>query len=233
MVCTRPDLASSVGILSRFLDCSDQSHWEAALRVLQYLKGTRLEGLTFSSQSDVPLFGFCDSDWAGDEEDNKSTFGWVFVWMGAAISWESKKQKCVALSSCEAEYYALGSAGMEVSWLWNILGELHMTPALPTVVYSDSQSAIHLALNPVFHGRSKHIKNKYHFIRDIISDGLMCLEKIPTDLNVADSLTKALPGPKVTFCRQGMGLSPVAFFSYWLAGISRNGPRLLPGDRVP
>ena len=221
MVCTRPDIASSVGILSRFLDCFDDSHYQAALRVLQYLKGTRSEGIHFNANCDSPVYGFCDSDWAGDPDDNKSTTGWIFLWMGGAISWESKKQKCVALSSCEAEYYALGSAGMEVSWLWNILSELHLTPASPTVIFSDSQSAIQLALNPVFHGRSKHIKNKYHFIRDLISDGLIFLEKVHTDKNIADSLTKALPGPKVAFCRQGMGLSPSAFFSYCLTGITR------------
>ena len=120
----------------------------------------------------------------------------------------------MALSSCEAEYYALGSAGMEVSWLWNILSELNLTPAAPTVIYSDSQSAIQLALNPVFHGRSKHIKNKYHFIRNLISDGLVYLEKVHTNLNLADSLTKALPGPKVAFCREGMGLSSSAYLSF-------------------
>ena len=227
MVCTRPDIAAAVGILSRFLDSSTTTHWEAALRVLHYLKGTRSECLKYSKDATNDVFGFCDSDWAGDPDDNRSTTGWVFVWCGAAISWQSKKQKSCAQSSCEAEYYAAGMASFEVSWLWNILSELHMKPSKPITVWSDSKSAINLSANPVFHERSKHIKNKWHHIRELLYEGLLQIEKIHTDENVADALTKAVPGPKVAFSRLGMGLTPMAFFCYFLTGITRPGSRVL------
>jgi hypothetical protein len=225
MVCTRPDISAAVGILSRFLDCSGEKHWLAALRVLHYLKGTRSESLTYDNTDLSPVFGYCDSDWAGDPEDNKSTSGWIFIWNGAAISWQSKKQKSTAQSSCEAEYYAAGMAAFEVAWLWNILTELHLTPPGPIQVLSDSQSAIHLARNPVFHDRSKHIKNKWHFIREMLAEGLLSLEKIGTEDNVSDSLTKPVPGPKLRLCRTGMGLRPMAHFTFWLTGVTLSGTR--------
>ena len=223
MVCTRPDIAAAVGVLSRFLDRPSLEHWEAALRVLHYLKGTRRECLTFHRNSDDDIFGYCDSDWAGDLDDNRSTSGWVFIWCGAAVSWQSKKQKSCAQSSCEAEYYAAGMAAFEVSWYWNILTELHMKPSTPITVYTDSQSAMNLSANPVFHERSKHIANKWHFIRDLLHEGLLSLEKVHTDRNLADALTKAVPGPKVAFTRLGMGLSPVALFTYWMTGVTLDG----------
>ena len=226
MVCTRPDIAAAVGVLSRYLDQPTHTHWEAALRVLHYLKGTRSECLQYSRDATDDLFGFCDSDWAGDEDDNRSTTGWVFVWCGAAVSWQSKKQKSCAQSSCEAEYYAAGMASFEVSWFWNILSELHMRPSRPIILWSDSKSAINLSANPVFHERSKHIKNKWHHIREMLYEGLLQVEKIHTDDNVADALTKAVPGPKVALSRLGMGMTPIAFFCYLLTGITRSGSRV-------
>ena len=235
MVCTRPDIAAAVGVLSRYLDRHTLAHWEAALRVLQYLKGTRSECLTFSRDATDDLYGFCDSDWAGDPDDNRSTTGWVFIWCGAAVSWQSKKQRSTAQSSCEAEYYAAGMAAYEVSWYWNILSELHMRPSRPIVVYSDSKSAINLSANPVFHERSKHIANKWHFIRDMLYEGLLHIEKIDTSLNVADSLTKAVPGPKVVYSRQKMGMNPMvfcAFVVYCLIGVTKGGTKFDYAPRV-
>ena len=235
MVCTRPDIAASVGVLSRFLDSPTHKHWEAALRVLHYLKGTRTECLTFSRDATDDLYGFCDSDWAGDPDDNRSTTGWVFIWCGAAVSWQSKKQRSTAQSSCEAEYYAAGMAAYKVSWYWNVLSELHMTPSKPIVVYSDSSSAINLSANPVFHERSKHIANKWHFIRELMYDGLLTIEKIDTSSNVADALTKAVPGPKLAFSRVGMGMSPLAFFAFFvlcLTGVTRSGAKFTTAPPV-
>ena len=228
MVCTRPDIAAAVGVLSRFLDNPTEEHWNAGLRVLHYLRGTRRECLIFSRDATDEIFGFCDSDWAGDVDDNRSTTGWVFMWCGSAVSWQSKKQKSTAQSSCEAEYYAAGMASLEVSWYWNILTELHMKPAHPIVVYSDSQSAMNLSANPVFHERSKHIANKWHHIRELLHEGLLSLEKVHTDVNIADALTKAVPGPKVTISRFGMGMAPVALFTFWLTGLTSSGCIAIP-----
>jgi hypothetical protein len=119
-------------------------------------------------------------------------------------------------------------AAFEVSWFWNILSELHLAPSGPITVFSDSQSAIHLAHNPVFHDRSKHIKTKWHFIRDMIQEGLLALEKVPTSLNVSDALTKPVPGPKLNFSRREMGMCPIALFTYWMTGVTCTGIRLSP-----
>jgi hypothetical protein len=151
MVCTRPDIAAAVGIMSRFMENPGLQHWNGVMRILQYLKKTREHGLTFTRLSKLAIHGFCDSDWAGDQDDNKSTTGWVFIYGGAAISRQSKKQKSTAQSSCEAEYYAAGMAGNEVSWLTSILKELNFLPKSPITVFLDSQSAMNLAANPVWH----------------------------------------------------------------------------------
>jgi hypothetical protein len=210
MVCSRPDIACAVGVLSRFLHNPGRAHWTAVLRLLKYLKRTRLYGLRYRklSPSLLPgdLHGYCDSDWAADRDNYLSTSGWVFLMNGAAISWQSKKGRSPAQSSCEAEYVAEGMAGQEICHLRNILGELGLEPRVPIPLFSDSQSAIHLTKNPVFHERSKHIALKLHLSRHLQRDGSMAIKFIPTQSQVADVLTKALHGPKVTWGREQMGL---------------------------
>jgi hypothetical protein len=207
MVCTRPDIAAAVGILSRFMEKPGKEHWEGIIRILQYLKKTRLTGLNYSKSIVADIHGYCDSDWAGDVDDNKSTTGYVFILAGAAVSWQSKKQKSTAQSSCEAEYYAAGMAGNEVSWLSSFLGELGFLPPSPIVVFSDSQSALNLSANPIWHEKSKHIATRWNAIRELIYNKTLLLLKIKTDFQIADSLTKAVPGPKVELCRLGMGMT--------------------------
>jgi hypothetical protein len=210
MVCTRPDLACAIGILSRYLHNPGRNHWTAVQRVFRYLKRTRAFGLCYRRLDSPPiigdLHGFCDSDWAGDRDLYLSTAGWVFFMNGAAISWQSKRCKSPAQSSCDAEYVAEGLACQEICHLRNILGELGLEPSDPIPLYSDSQSAIHLTKNPVFHERSKHIALKFHLSRHLQRSRLMSLQYLPTDLQVADVLTKALHGPKVAWGRQQMGL---------------------------
>jgi hypothetical protein len=208
MVCTRPDIAAAVGIMSRFMENPGLQHWNGVMRILQYLKKTREHGLTFTRLSKLAIHGFCDSDWAGDQDDNKSTTGWVFIYGGAAISWQSKKQKSTAQSSCEAEYYAAGMAGNEVRWLTSILKELNFLPKSPITVFSDSQSAMNLAANPVWNEKSKHIATRWNAIRELIHGKTLLLAKIHTENQIADLLTKGVPGPKVKLCREGMGLLP-------------------------
>jgi hypothetical protein len=210
MVCTRPDLACAVGVLSRFFQNPGRLHWRAVLRVLKYLKRTRMYGLRYqkSEESDIVgnLHGFCDADWAADRDNYLSTSGWVFIMNGAAISWQSKRGRSPAQSSCEAEYVAERMATQEVCHLRNILGELGMNPLKPIPLFSDSQSAIHLTKNPVFHEKSKHIALKLHLSRHLQRDGQMSLQFVPTSAQVADVLTKPLHGPKVSWGRENMGL---------------------------
>jgi hypothetical protein len=211
MVCTRPDIAHAVSTLSRFLQNPGAYHWECAVRVLQYLHKTQRYGLKYTRTADDPVIignlrGYCDSDWAGDKDNYVSTGAWVFMMNGGAISWQCKRGKTPAQSSCDAEYVAEGLAAQEICHLRNILSELHLEPPEPIPLFSDSKSAIQITKNPVFHERNKHVALKYHFSRHLQADGRMSIRYIPTDKQVADALTKPLYGPKLSWSREQMGL---------------------------
>ena len=175
--CTRPDIACAVGMLARFSSKPNRSHWVAAKRVLPYLKGTMNFGLFYSNGSGV--VGYSDADWAGDMDDRKSTSGYMFQIAGGPVSWKSKKQDTVALSTAEAEYVALSSAVQECVWMRRLLSELGNPSGGPTTVLEDNQSAIAMARNPQFHGGAKHIDIKHHFVRERVSDGLIELKFCP------------------------------------------------------
>ena len=138
------------------------------------------------------MHGFVDADWASDVNDRKSTSGFVFMLGGAAISWSSKKQTSVALSSTEAEYIAAAHATKEVVWLRRLLTELSLDLSPPTILHVDNQSAIAIARNPEFHDRTKHIEVRHHFLRHKVEAEEICLEYISTEDQVADVLTKGL-----------------------------------------
>ncbi|CAA0826363.1 cysteine-rich RLK (RECEPTOR-like protein kinase) 8, partial [Striga hermonthica] len=139
----------------------------------------------------LTLSGFVDADFAGSDHDKRrSTTGYVFTYGGTAVSWISKLQKIVTLSTTEAEYVAVTEAAKELVWLQNFLNELGR-PQEDVALYSDSQSAIHLAKNLAFHSRTKHIEVKYHFIRQLLEKKMLQLKKIRGDRNPADMLTKA------------------------------------------
>ena len=138
---------------------------------------------------------------AGDIDSRKSTSGYLMRFAGGAVSWQSKLQKCVALSTTEAEYIAVTEACKEIVWLKKFLQELDLKQDKYTL-YCDSQSAIHLSKNSTFHSRSKHIDVRYHWIRDVLDEKLIQLEKVHIDQNGADILTKSLPRDKLEVCRR-------------------------------
>ena len=140
-----------------------------------------------------------DSDFAGDRDSRKSTTAYYFTLGGNCISWKSQLQPLVALSSTEAEYIALTDAFKEAIWLQGLLKELQLLKT-EAVVYSDSQSAIHLSKNPVYHERTKHVDVKYHFVRDLIANGEVQIQKIPTEENPADMGTKIVTAAKFKHC---------------------------------
>ena len=210
MVSTRPDLAASVGILSRYLEDPNPSHWEAVKRVFRYVQGSKDYGLTFTRQGNNNPVGYCDADWGGCLDTRRSTTGYVFLMGGGAISWSSKRQSSVALSSCEAEYMAASQAGKEVVWLSNFLTELNVKITKPLEVYSDSQSALALMRNPVYHERSKHIDMKYHYVREQARQKNIKFLYVQTEHQVADVLTKAVSKEKLFFCRKQMGVCPIS-----------------------
>ncbi|KAF5797362.1 putative RNA-directed DNA polymerase [Helianthus annuus] len=204
MVCTRPDIAHAVGVVSRFMSNPGREHWEAVKWLLRYLKGTSKVALNFKGKN-VILKGFVDADLGGCKESFKSTTGYVFTVGGTAVSWMSKLQKSVALSTTEAEYMAVAEASKELIWLKNFLNELGKEQD-DCALFCDNQSAIHLAKNPVFHSKTKHIQLRYHFIRERINDGTLKLEKIKGTENPADMLTKVVTLEKLKLCIASTGL---------------------------
>ncbi|CAL9014556.1 unnamed protein product [Prunus brigantina] len=165
---------------------------QAAKRILRYVKGTQSDGIFYSANCPVKLVGYTDSDWAGDVERAKSTSGYAFHIGSGVISWSSKKQQVVALSSTEAEYIAATNSATRAVWLRQLLGALHHEQKSPTTIYCDNNSAIALARNPVFHGRTKHIHVKFHYIRDLVNDKVVEVQYCPTGEQIADIFTKGL-----------------------------------------
>lgn len=189
-VLTRPDIAYSVSYLSQFNNCYGHTHWNYAKRVLRYLQCTKNYCLRYSNNNN-DLKGFVDSDWASDALDRKSYTGFCFMLSGSAVSWQSRKQKTVSLSSTEAEYIALSEASREAVYLRNLMHEI--TDSLYVIdLYCDNQSALKLALSNQSHNRSKHIDVRYHYIRDVVKYKYVKIKYIPTEEMPADVLTKGL-----------------------------------------
>uniref|UniRef100_A0AAV1TT31 Polyprotein n=1 Tax=Peronospora matthiolae TaxID=2874970 RepID=A0AAV1TT31_9STRA len=196
---TRPDIAYAVGYVSRFMENPQQEHWTAVKRIFRYLQGTKSHGLRFQPSNKIDFRGYSDADWAGDHADRKSTSGYTFMLMGAPVSWGSKKQSSVSLSTSEAEYIALSLAIQEGKWVHRLLCEILAAanePGPDLVIREDNQSCIKMTKNPVNHGRAKHIDIKYHHIRDEVKRGEVQLEYCETSVMMADIMTKGLSGPR-------------------------------------
>ena len=195
-VSTRPDIAYAVSSLSQFNQNPGKAHWISAKRILRYLKGTQHFGLLFTKNG-KNLHGYVDADWGAAVDDRRSYTGFVFKLANSAISWESRKQRTVALSSTEAEYMALTEAAKETTYLRCFLKEVGIlsSDAKPTNAFCDNQEAQELMRNPVHHARSKHINIRHHYVREVFEKGDLEVEYIPTTEMVADVLTKALFGP--------------------------------------
>jgi transposase InsO family protein len=206
MVSTRPDIAAAVGMLSRFLENPGRSHYEAAKRVLRYISKTRNMGLVFFNHGVIEVSGYSDSDWGGCVDTRRSTTGYVYTLGGGAISWNSKRQNTVALSSCEAEYVAAAQAAKEALWLRSLLGEIGVLQEWPIAIRTDSQSALGLMKNVGYTARSKHVDIQLHFVRETIVKEFLQFTYVNTEMQVADSLTKAVSKDKVEYCRKHMGV---------------------------
>jgi len=146
------------------------------------------------------------ADWTGDVDDRHSTTGNIFVMTGGAISWLSKKQATVALSTAEAEYVALSTITQEAVWIRRLLSDIEAVPVGPTVIMEDNQGAIAIANNPVAHSRTKHIDIRYHFIREAVLNKTVELRYCPTDSMIADILTKALSRERFMTLRCAIGM---------------------------
>ena len=205
---TRPDITFAVSCVARFCSNPTTQHMRAVKRILRYLRGTTNQGLLYKKNGSKEVVGFSDADWGGDVDDRKSTSGYVFQIGGSTVSWRSKKQTSVALSTAEAEYISLSAATQEAVWIRQLCAELSAKPPIydPTVIFEDNQSTIAMSHNPQFHGRSKHIGIKYHFVRDQVTKGTIDLKYCPTTEMIADLLTKGLPKNQFMKLREMIGL---------------------------
>ena len=206
LTCTRPDIAYSVGIVSRFMEEPKYSHLKAIKRILRYIRGTVSLGLFYSETHEYKLVGYSDSDWCGDIDDRKSTSGYVFYMGDTAFTWVSKKQPIVTLSTCEAEYVAASWCVCHAIWLRNLLCELKLQQNEATEIRVDNKSAIELAKNPVHHERSKHIDVRFHFIREHVKKGKVRLSHVASRDQVADIFTKPLPTALFENCKKMIGM---------------------------
>ncbi len=206
MLGTRPDIAFAVSCLARYMSNPTPAHEKALKRVFRYLRGSSTFVLAYKGELQ-PLVGYTDADWGGDPQTRRSTSGYLFNIGSAAISWSSKRQPCVALSSCKAEYMGETQATKEAVWLRELMKGLtaQKEPAA-TVIFADNQGAIALAKNPQFHARTKHIDIQHHYVREAVEEGKVELQFTPTERQVADGLTKPLPRPAFEKFHKALGL---------------------------
>ncbi|CAJ2634633.1 unnamed protein product [Trifolium pratense] len=206
---TRPDISYAVGYVSRFMSKPLKPHLLAAKRILRYINGTIHYGVLFPYSKDsvkLELNGFSDADWCGDKVDRRSTSGYLFKFQNAPISWCSKKQSVIALSSCEAEYVAGSLAACQANWLQSLLNEMKIIDNITVMLKIDNKSAINLAKNPVSHGKSKYIETRFHFLRDQVNKGKLSLEYCSTDNQQADIMTKAVKRDQFLKLRREIGI---------------------------
>ncbi|GIL60632.1 hypothetical protein Vafri_15174 [Volvox africanus] len=207
--CTRPDISQAVGVLTRHMAKPAKEHWKAAKEVVRYLLGTADFGLAFGGERAAEgLLGFCDADHAGCVDTRRSTTGYVFSVHGCAVSWASKLQRSVAVSTMEAEYVAASEATKEALWLRQLLTDMGYS-VRPTKINCDSQSALKVIKNPVVSTKSKHIAVRYHLIREQVMRGSVEMVDCRTDEMVADIFTKPLSTEKFVRHRMSLGVCKV------------------------
>jgi hypothetical protein len=196
MTITRPDLNYIVGLESQFMQVPRKPHLDGVRHTLHYVSATTDYGLFYEASTELQVHGYVDADWAGSISDRRSTSGFMFSFGSVAVTWSSKKQPTVALSSTEAEYRGAAMAACEVAWLRKLLGDLGLHVDRQVVIYCDNLNSIQLARNPMFHARMKHIEVHYHFIREKVLAVDIDLIYVSTEDQVADIFTKVLGAEK-------------------------------------
>ena len=207
-VATRPDIAHAVGVLARFNANPGMEHWKALKHLCCYLQGTKDIKLCYQPDPSSPerFTAYADADYAGELDSRRSTSGMVVKMGSGAISWASKLQPVVTLSTTEAEYISATATGQEVLWLRNLFSEMGYAIEGPSTLFLDNQSAISVSRNPEHHGRMKHLDLRHYWLRDTVKGGLIDVKYIPTKSMPADIMTKALPKTSVVEMREMLGL---------------------------
>lgn len=196
------------------------SHAAAMKQVLRYLQGTPSYGLVFRRGTNEKLTGYSDASHNVDEDDGRSTTGHVFYFLESPITWCSQKQETVALSSCEAEFMAGTEAAKQAVWLQDLFSEIVGKPGERVVIYIYNKSAVALNRNPVFHGRSKHIHRRYHFIRECVDNNLIEVHHVAGSQQRADILTKPLARIRFKEMRSILGVEDLSRNEFKLRGES-------------
>lgn len=193
--CTRPDINFAVGMLGRYQSNPGMDHWKAAKKVLRYLQGTKEHMLTYRRSDQLEVIGYSDSDYAGCVDSRKSTFGYLFLLAGGAISWKSGKQSVIATSTMEAEFVACFEATIHALWLRNFISGLRIvdTIAKPLRIYCDNSAAVFFSKNDKYSKGAKHMELKYLSVKEEVQKQRVSFEHIRTDMMIADPLTKGLP----------------------------------------
>lgn len=204
---TRPDLAFTVQHLSQFLQQPRDPHYKALMHVLRYVGSTMGQGILLNGKDQLVLQAYSDSDWGACLNTRRSISGYVLLLGSSPVSWKSKKQHTVSKSSSEAEYRAMSAAASEVTWMVRLLEELGVKQLNPVMLHCDNQSAIHIAKNPVYHERTKHIEIDIHFTRDKVLEGLLQITYLPIESQIADVLTKVLPSVQFNDLLSKLGMT--------------------------
>jgi hypothetical protein len=205
VIISRPDAVFQVNLLAQFVQSPGRVHWNALKRLMCYLHMTRDLWLVIGGSSSPNPVIFSDVDW-GSQTDHHSISRYAMRMGEGAITWSSKKQPVVALSSTESEHIGLTHASKEILWVRQFLGEIFFKFQTPSQLYFDNQGAIALARNNKYHARSKHIDIRYHFICQVLERNDIDITYVPTDQNIADIFTKALLTSKFNHFRNLLGL---------------------------
>ena len=203
---TRPDLTYAVHVLSQFMQSPREEHLDAAYRVVRYLKKGPGQGIVLKADNDLQLYCYSDSDWASCPLTRRSISGCCVKLGTSPISWRCKKQGTISRSSAEAEYRSMAMAASELTWLKSLLASLGVLHDKPMKLYCDNKAALHIAANPVFHERTKHIEIDCHFVREKVQSGEIMTTYLPSKLQVADMFTKALGRQQFLFLSSKLGI---------------------------
>eukprot|EP00253_Pinus_taeda_P012864 PITA_12864 len=203
---TRPDIMHAVGIVGRFQANPKEAHLQAVKKIFKYLQGTQNYGLWYPRDADLTLHAYTDAYCEGSVDDRKSTSGGAFFLGSKLISWFSKKQISIALSTAEAEYVAATSCCTQLLWMMQTLQDFQITCTPPISIFCDNTSAMSISKNPVMHLKTKHIPIKYHFLQEQVLEQKVKLEYVPSKEQVAHILTKPLPRETFEYLRQKLGV---------------------------
>lgn len=203
---TRPDLCYAVHVLSQVMHDPREAHWDAAIRIVRYLKGCTGQGIFLKADSNLQIQAFCDSDYNSCPRTRRSLSAFVVQLCGSPVSWRTKKQDIVSHSSAEAEYRVMAAALRELKWMKRLVADLGVVHTSPMELFCECKSAIYIATNPVFHERTKHIESDCHSVRDAVRDKLIVTRHVRTTEQLADVLTKSLDTSSHNYLLSKFGL---------------------------